>query len=291
MGVEILNMGKIIDGLAVAKKMKLKLKNEVEKLKEKKISVCLAVILIGNNAASKIYVRNKQRVCEELGIISKRILLDEHVEEIELLKIIKSLNEDEEINGILLQMPIPKHLDEKKIINFIDSNKDVDCFNAKNVGRLLTEDFSFVPCTPSGIVELIESTNFDIQGKNCVIVGRSNIVGKPMAILMLQKNATVTVCHSKTSNLKFFTKNADVLIIAIGKANFIKADMVKKGAIVIDVGINRLADGKLVGDVSFEEVLDVASFLTPVPGGVGPMTIAKLMQNVIIAAKLQNEII
>lgn len=284
-------MGRIIDGAAVAGKLKLKLKKEVEKLKEKNINVCLVVILVGNDPASKIYVRNKQKVCEELGIVSKKVLLDEGVEQKKLLETIKMLNEDENVNGILLQMPIPKHLDEDKIINYIDPLKDVDCFNSKNVGRLFSEKFFFVPCTPAGIVELIKSTNVDVEGKSCVIIGRSNIVGKPMSILMLQNNATVTVCHSKTLDLKFFTKNADFLIVAVGKANFIKADMVKKGAVVIDVGINRLSNGGLVGDVFFEEVVDVADYITPVPGGVGPMTITKLMENVIMAAKIQNEIV
>ncbi len=284
-------MGRIIDGAAVAGKLKLKLKKEVEKLKEKNINVCLVVILVGNDPASKIYVRNKQKVCEELGIVSKKVLLDEGVDQKKLLETIKMLNEDENVNGILLQMPIPKHLDEDKIINYIDPLKDVDCFNSKNVGRLFSEKFFFVPCTPAGIVELIKSTNVDVEGKSCVIIGRSNIVGKPMSILMLQNNATVTVCHSKTLDLKFFTKNADFLIVAVGKANFIKADMVKKGAVVIDVGINRLSNGGLVGDVFFEEVVDVADYITPVPGGVGPMTITKLMENVIMAAKIQNEIV
>lgn len=238
----------------------------------------------------KIYVKNKKLTCEELGIVSREILLDEKITQEDLIEIIKKLNSDVFVNGILVQLPLPKHINEKEIINIIDPLKDVDCFNVKNVGKILTDDFGFLPCTPAGVVDLIESTKVEITGKNCTIIGRSNIVGKPLFMLMLKKNTTVSICHSKTFDLKWHTKNADILIAAMGRPNFVKKDMVKKNAIVIDVGINRLDSGKIVGDVDFDDVFDVASYITPVPGGVGPMTIAKLMQNTLIAAKLQNGI-
>ncbi len=281
-------MGEIINGLKISKEKREEIKKEVEFLKGEGINVCLAVILVGKNPASKIYVKNKKKACQELGIISKEILLDEKIEKEELKEVINSLNEDEEVNGILLQLPLPKHLNENEIINYINPLKDVDCFCTKNTGKLFSGSFYFAPCTPSGIVDLIKSTNVKISGKNAVIVGRSNIVGKPMAMLLLKENATVSICHSKTENLEFFTKNADILIVAIGKPNFIRGEMVKKGAVVIDVGINRLSNNKLCGDVLFEEVLNVAGFLTPVPGGVGPMTITKLMENTIKAVRLQK---
>ena len=283
-------MAEIIDGKKISIKLKEKVKKEVYLLKEKKISVCLAVVLVGKDPASKIYVKNKKLTCEELGIVSREILLDEKITQEDLIEIIKKLNSDVFVNGILVQLPLPKHINEKEIINIIDPLKDVDCFNVKNVGKILTDDFGFLPCTPAGVVDLIESTKVEITGKNCTIIGRSNIVGKPLFMLMLKKNATVSICHSKTFDLKWHTKNADILIAAMGRPNFVKKDMVKKNAIVIDVGINRLDSGKIVGDVDFDDVFDVASYITPVPGGVGPMTIAKLMQNTLIAAKLQNGI-
>lgn len=281
-------MGRVIDGLKISKEKREEIKKEVEFLKSEGINVCLAVILVGNNPASKIYVKNKKKACQELGIISKEILLDEKIEKEELKEVINSLNEDEEVNGILLQLPLPKHLNENEIINYINPLKDVDCFCTKNTGKLFSGNFYFAPCTPSGIIDLIKSTNVKISGKNAVVIGRSNIVGKPMAMLLLKENATVSICHSKTENLEFFTKNADILIVAIGKPNFITGNMVKKGAVVIDVGINRLSNNKLCGDVLFDEVLNVADFLTPVPGGVGPMTITKLMENTIKAVRLQK---
>ena len=283
-------MAEIIDGKKISIKLKEKVKEEVYLLKEKKISVCLAVVLVGKDPASKIYVKNKKLTCEELGIVSREILLDEKITQEDLIEIIKKLNSDVFVNGILVQLPLPKHINEKEIINIIDPLKDVDCFNVKNVGKILTDDFGFLPCTPAGVVDLIESTKVEITGKNCTIIGRSNIVGKPLFMLMLKKNTTVSICHSKTFDLKWHTKNADILIAAMGRPNFVKKDMVKKNAIVIDVGINRLDSGKIVGDVDFDDVFDVASYITPVPGGVGPMTIAKLMQNTLIAAKLQNGI-
>ena len=284
-------MATIIDGVKIAKLLKEKTKKEVESLKEKNISVCLAVVLVGEDKASKIYVNSKKRTCLELGIESKEVILKENTSEEELFKIIENLNEDRSVNGILVQLPLPKHLNEEKLINLINPLKDVDCFNEKNVGKLLSKNNYFSPCTPSGIIEMLNYVDCKIEGKNCVILGRSKIVGTPMALLMLKKNATVTICHSRTLNLEFFTKNADILISAVGRPEFVRKNMVKKGAIVIDVGISRLLDGKIVGDVCFDEVFEVASFLTPVPGGVGPLTIAKLMESVVVAAKIQNNIL
>ncbi len=284
-------MGKIIDGKKIALNLKENLKKEVEFLKKKDVVVCLCVILVGDDPASRIYVNSKKRTCEELGIVSKEIILKEDVGQDFLVKTIQELNEDASVNGILVQLPLPKNFDEEKIINVISPFKDVDCFNLQNVAKLMTKNFCFVPCTPAGIISLIKETNVNLEGKNCVIVGRSNIVGKPMFLMMLNENATVTICHSKTSNLNDITKKADILIVAIGKANFIDKSMVKEGAIVIDVGINRLENKKIVGDVLFDEVEKIAGFITPVPGGVGPMTVVKLMENVINAAKMQNNII
>lgn len=283
-------MDKILNGKEASKKVKEVVKKEVEALKENGIEVCLVVILVGKDRASAIYVKNKQKACEETGIISKTIELDENISEKELLDVIDGLNKDKKVNGILVQLPLPKQIDEKKVIDRIDYLKDVDCFNVKNIGKLVIGEDCFLPCTPAGIIELMEQKKIDLKGKHCVIVGRSNIVGKPLAFLMLQRDATVSICHSKTSNLEFFTKNADILVAAVGKENFITKDMVKKGAIVIDVGINRNAEGKICGDVKFDEVFDVAGFITPVPGGVGPMTIATLLKNTIYAAKIQNKL-
>ena len=284
-------MAKIIDGKEISRRLKEKIKKEVEILKGRKIEVCLAVVLVGQDPASKIYVRNKEKTGWELGILSKEIFLYENITEKDLLETIKILNDDEKVNGILVQLPLPKHIEENRIIDYINPLKDVDCFNSLNFGKLICrKDFIFSPCTPAGIVELIDSTGVDVSGKNCVVVGRSNIVGKPISFLMLKKDATVSICHSKTKNLTFFTRNADILVAAVGIANFIKKDMVKEGAIVIDVGINR-ENKKICGDVKYDEVFDVASHITPVPGGVGPMTIAKLMENVVVAAKIQNNIL
>ncbi len=283
-------MDKILNGKEASKKVKEVVKNEVTALKEKGIEICLVVILVGKDKASAIYVKNKQKACEETGIISKTIELDEKTNEKELFSIIDDLNKDKKVNGILVQLPLPKQIDEKKVIDRIDNLKDVDCFNVKNIGKLVVGENSFLPCTPAGIIELLEQKKIDLKGKHCVIVGRSNIVGKPLAFLMLQKDATVSICHSKTSNLEFFTKNADILVAAVGKENFIRRDMVKKGAIIVDVGINRNKEGKICGDVKFDEVYDVAEFITPVPGGVGPMTIAMLLKNTLYAAKIQNKL-
>ena len=277
-------MATIIDGRAVSKKIKQDLKKEVESLKEKGINPCLAVVIVGNDPASKVYVAGKIRDCKEIGIESKHFELDENTSEDELLKLVKKLNEDKEVSGLLVQLPLPKHINEKTIINAIDPKKDVDAFHPVNVGKIMIGDYDFLPCTPSGVMHLLEAYNIDICGKECVVVGRSNIVGKPQAMLLLQKNGTVTICHSKTKDLKQVTKRADVLVVAIGKGEFVTADMIKEGAVVIDVGMNRNAEGKLVGDVKFDEVSEKASYITPVPGGVGVMTRAILMKNAVKAA-------
>ncbi len=283
-------MANIINGKLIANQVKNNVKLEIDKLKESGIEVCLAVVLVGNDPASKVYVRNKKLACDKVGIISKEILFDENISQNELVSAIKDLNNDSTINGILVQLPLPRHLDEKEIIRSIDPMKDVDAFHPVNVGKIMIGEYDFLPCTPAGIVDLIDSTGVDICGKNCVVVGRSNIVGKPMAMLLTNRSGTVTVCHSKTNKLIEFTKKADILVAAVGVANFINADMVKPGAVVIDVGINRMQDGKLCGDVDFAGVEKVAGYITPVPGGVGPMTIAKLMENTLRAAKKQNSI-
>ena len=281
---------KIINGKEISAAVKERIKNEVEDLKEKGINVGLAVILVGENPASKVYVANKKKACEELGIKSFEFKLPEQTTEEELISLVKKLNEDSEVNGILCQLPLPSHLDESTVINTIVPEKDVDAFHPVNVGKIMIGDFDFLPCTPAGIMEMLAYMNIDICGKECVVIGRSNIVGKPMAMLLLHKNATVTVCHSKTKNLKAVTSRADVLVSAVGRAGFVTADMVKEGAVVIDVGMNRNAENKLCGDVDFEAVKEKCSAITPVPGGVGPMTIAMLMQNTLTAAKKQNNI-
>lgn len=279
---------KIINGKEISAAVKERIKNEVEALKVKGIGVGLAVILVGENPASKVYVANKKKACEELGIKSFEFKLPEQTTEEELISLIKKLNENSEVNGILCQLPLPAHLDESTVINTIVPEKDVDAFHPVNVGKIMIGDFDFLPCTPAGIMEMLGYMNIDVCGKECVVIGRSNIVGKPMAMLLLHKNATVTVCHSKTKDLKAVTSRADVLVSAVGRAGFVTADMVKEGAVVIDVGMNRNAENKLCGDVDFEAVAEKCSAITPVPGGVGPMTIAMLMQNTLTAAKKQN---
>lgn len=279
-------MYKIIDGKAISAAVKERVKNEVAILKEKGISTGLAVIIVGEDPASKIYVSNKKKACEALGIRSVEYAMPADTTEEELLALIKTLNEEESINGILCQLPLPKHLDEKIIINAIDPKKDVDAFHPHNVGRIMIGDYDFVPCTPAGIMEMLKYEGIEVEGKTCVVIGRSNIVGKPMGMLLLHKNGTVTICHSRTKNLKEVCREADILVAAVGKAKFVTADMVKEGAVVIDVGMNR-DDGVLCGDVDFDAVKEKASAITPVPGGVGPMTIAMLMQNTLTAAKKQ----
>lgn len=283
-------MSRIIDGKVISAAVKERVKKGVAELNEKGITVGLAVIIVGEDPASKIYVANKKKVCEALGIISEEYALPESTTEEELLALVDELNRKKSINGILCQLPLPRHLDEKLIINSILPEKDVDAFHPANVGRIMIGDYDFVPCTPAGIMEMLAYENISPEGKSCVVIGRSNIVGKPMAMLLLHKNGTVTVCHSKTQNLKEICSKADILVAAVGKAKFVTADMVKEGAVVIDVGMNRV-DGKLYGDVDYEAVKEKASAITPVPGGVGPMTIAMLMQNTLTAAKRQNNIL
>ena len=278
-------MATLLNGKELSQKIKLNLKQEVESLNAK---VGLAVIIVGNNPASRVYVNNKKKACEEIGFVSREYALPEETTQEELVNLVKELNEDKEINGILVQLPLPKHLDEKAVIENISPLKDVDAFHISNVGKIMIGDYDFLPCTPAGVMELLHEANVDVAGKECVVIGRSNIVGKPMALLLLHENATVTVCHSKTKDLKEVTKRADVLVVAIGRAKFVTADMVKPGAVVIDVGMDRDENGKLCGDVDFENVEKIASAITPVPGGVGPMTIAMLMKNTLNAYKIQN---
>ena len=268
-------------------RIKEDLKNEVANLKAEGKSVGLAVMIVGNNSASRVYVDNKKKACAEIGIYSEEYALPEDTTQEEILEIIDMLNKKDDIDGILVQLPLPKHIDEKAVINAIDPKKDVDAFHPVNVGKIMIGDFDFVPCTPAGVMELIKESGIDVTGKECVVIGRSNIVGKPQAMLLLHSNATVTICHSRTVDLKEVTKRADVLVAAVGIAKFVKADMVKEGAVVIDVGMNRDENGKLCGDVDFDEVSNVASAITPVPGGVGPMTIAMLMKNTVKAAQIK----
>ncbi len=279
----------LLKGKEVAQKTREKLKEEVTTLKSKGINPKLAVIMVGDDSASQIYVRNKSKVCNEIGIEFDEYLLPEKTQQKELLELIEKLNKDKTINGILLQSPIPKHLDINEAFRTISPEKDVDGFHPTNVGKLVLGQDTFISCTPFGIMKIFEDYNIDLEGKNAVVIGRSNIVGKPMSQCLLNKNATVTICHSRTKNLAEVTKQADVVVAAIGKPCFVTADMVKKDAIVIDVGINRGEDGKIKGDVDFENVKEKASYITPVPGGVGPMTIAMLMTNVVKAAKEQNK--
>ncbi len=282
-------MAKLIDGKIISAAVRQKVEKGVAELKKQGISVGLAVIIVGDDPASKVYVANKKKACEALGILSEEYALPESTTEEELLALVDRLNKAEHINGILCQLPLPKHLNEKLIINSILPEKDVDAFHPANVGKIMIGDYDFVPCTPAGVMEMLKYEGIDPEGKTCVVIGRSNIVGKPMGMLLLHKNGTVTICHSRTKNLKEICLSADILVAAVGRADFVTADMVKDGAVVIDVGMNR-KDGKLCGDVDFEAVKGKASAITPVPGGVGPMTIAMLMQNTLTAAKRQNNI-
>lgn len=281
----------LIDGKLISAEIKAEAAEEAAALKAQGIEPCLAVVLVGDNSASKVYVSNKQKACEAVGIKSVSHVLPGETTEEELLKLIDELNADKSVHGILVQMPVPKHIDDRKVIMAISPDKDVDCFHPVNVGYLHTGAKGFLPCTPAGIIELIKRSGHSIEGKNCVIIGRSNIVGKPVAMLLMQENGTVTICHSKTKDLAGICRGADIIVSATGKVDTVTADMVKEGAIIIDVGMNRNAEGKLCGDVDFENVKEVAGAITPVPGGVGPMTIAMLMKNCNTAAKIQNGLI
>lgn len=276
---------KILDGKMVSARIKGELAAEVTKMKEAGKVPGLAVIIVGDDPASRVYVNNKKKMCADIGMLSEEYALPAETSQDELLELVRTLNDKKDIHGILVQLPLPKHIDEKTVLNTIVPEKDVDAFHPVNVGKIMIGDFDFLPCTPAGIMELIAESGIDLEGKNCVVVGRSNIVGKPMAMLLLHKNATVTICHSKTRNLKEICKNADVLVAAVGRAQMITDEYVKEGAVVIDVGMNRLENKKLVGDVDFDSVAPHSSAITPVPGGVGPMTIVTLMKNTVTAAK------
>lgn len=284
-------MAQIIDGKAISAKVKSQVRAEVDELKVKGIEVGLAVVIVGNNSASRVYVNNKKKACEEVGFISYEYALPEETTQKELLELVNTLNNDDKVNGILVQLPLPKQIDENAIINAILPEKDVDAFHPANVGHIMIGDFSFLPCTPAGVMELIAETGVDVCGKECVVIGRSNIVGKPMAMLLLHKHGTVTICHSRTKNLAEICSRADILVAAVGKAKFVTPDMVKEGAVVIDVGMNRDENGKLCGDVDYNACFDKAGYITPVPGGVGPMTIAMLMKNTLTAAKIKNNLV
>lgn len=277
-----------IDGKAVSAKVKEEVTAEVEVLKKQGVCPGLAVVIVGDDPASRIYVNNKKKACQATGIYSEEYALPATTTQEELLALVETLNEKKNIHGILVQSPLPKGLDEGAVVEAIDPKKDVDAFHAYNVGKIMIGDYHFLPCTPAGIMELLKAYQIEVEGKRCVVIGRSNIVGKPMAMLLLHQNGTVTVCHSRTKNLPEVTGQADILVSAVGKAHFVTADMVKPGAVVIDVGMNRDENNKLCGDVDFDAVEPVASYITPVPGGVGPMTIAMLLKNTVTAAKLQN---
>lgn len=280
----------LIDGKAVSASVRARVKQETEELKKQGVTPGLAVIIVGDDPASQVYVRNKEKACAEVGFYSEKYALPSSTTQQELNNLVQELNSRKEINGILCQLPLPGHLNDKEVIERIDPVKDVDAFHPVNVGRIMIGDYDLLPCTPAGIMELIRTTGIETKGKKAVVIGRSNIVGKPMAMLLLHADCTVEITHSKTQNLKEVTKTADILVAAIGKAKFVTADMVKDGAVVIDVGMNRDENGKLCGDVDFDSVAPKCSFITPVPGGVGPMTISMLMQNTLTAAKLQNHI-
>lgn len=283
-----MSSAQIIDGKLISAQVKAEVATEVSALREKGIAVTLAVVIVGDDSASRTYVNNKKKDCAEVGVISEEYALPAETTQDELMELIHTLNSRKDVNGILVQLPIPKHLDEKAVIDAILPQKDVDAFHPVNVGKIMIGDFDFLPCTPAGVMEMLAKTGIDPAGKDCVVIGRSNIVGKPMSMLLLHKNATVTICHSKTKNLAEVTRRADILVVAIGRAKFVTADMVKPGAVVIDVGMDRDENGKLCGDVDYEAVKEVAGWITPVPGGVGPMTRAVLLKNTLAAAKLQN---
>ncbi|WHH58995.1 bifunctional methylenetetrahydrofolate dehydrogenase/methenyltetrahydrofolate cyclohydrolase FolD [Petroclostridium sp. X23] len=278
---------KVLSGKLLSARIKDELKHEVAQLESKGITPGLAVVIVGNDPASRVYVNSKKKACEEIGIYSEEYALPEDATQMDLVNLITSLNQKKDIDGILVQLPLPKHINEEEVINTINPKKDVDAFHPVNVGKIMIGNYDFLPCTPAGVMELIKESGIEIAGKECVVVGRSNIVGKPQSMLLLHEHGTVTICHSRTKNIKEVCRKADILVAAVGKANFITADMVKPGAVVIDVGINRLEDTKkLVGDVDFDNVAEIAGAITPVPGGVGPMTIAMLMRNTVKAVQL-----
>lgn len=282
-------MAELISGKVVSQKVRSEIAEEVKAFKEAYgYAPGLAVIVVGDDPASAVYVRNKHKACLDVGITSYQIEFPGETAEDVLLSKIDELNRDPEVNGILVQLPLPKHISEEKVINRISPKKDVDAFHPENVGKIMIGSYDFIPCTPAGIVELLNHYSVAIEGKSCVVIGRSNIVGKPMALLLTERNGTVTLCHSRTKNLANITSEADIVVVAIGKPEFLTADMIKDGAVVVDVGINRLPDGKLVGDVKFDEVAKKASMITPVPGGVGPMTITMLLKNTLTAARKQR---
>lgn len=278
-------MYRILDGKKTAQKVKDALKERVEQLKKDGLTPGLAVIIVGNDSASRVYVNNKKKACEYVGIHSEEYALPEETTQDELIALVKKLNEKKDIHGILCQLPLPKHINEEAVINAIDPQKDVDAFHPVNVGKIMIGNFDFLPCTPAGVMELIDESGIDLTGKHCVVVGRSNIVGKPQAMLLLHRNATVTICHSKTENLPQVCRTADVLVVAVGRAKMIDESYIKEGAVVIDVGMDRDENGKLCGDVDFDSACKKAGYITPVPGGVGPMTIATLMKNAVTAAE------
>ena len=281
-------MAEIISGKIVSEELRSELRDEIAEFKNKNgVTPGLAVIMVGNDPASAVYVRNKHKACLDVGIESYQIEFPEDITEEQLLSKIDELNADKKVNGILVQLPLPSGISEERVIERISPEKDVDAFHPSNVGRILIGNYSFLPCTPAGIISLLDHYKIEISGKRCAVVGRSNIVGKPMALLLTERNGTVTLCHSRTQNLDMILRKSDIVVVAIGKAEFLRADMIKPGAVVIDVGINRTSEGKLVGDVAFGEVSRVASMITPVPGGVGPMTITTLLQNTLLAAKMQ----
>lgn len=278
-------MYRILDGKKTAQKVKDALKERVEQLKKDGLTPGLAVIIVGNDSASRVYVNNKKKACEYVGIHSEEYALPEETTQDELIALVKRLNEKADIHGILCQLPLPKHINEEAVINAIDPQKDVDAFHPINVGKIMIGNFDFLPCTPAGVMELIDESGIDLTGKHCVVVGRSNIVGKPQAMLLLHRNATVTICHSKTENLSQVCRTADVLVVAVGRAKMVDESYIKEGAVVIDVGMDRDENGKLCGDVDFDSACKKAGYITPVPGGVGPMTIATLMKNAVTAAE------
>lgn len=284
-------MAQIISGKETAAKIRERLRAQIDQLREKGYQPGLAVVIVGDDPASQVYVRNKEKACKEVGIAAQTFALPKETTQQELMALIDTLNARSDVHGILVQLPLPRHLDEHQVINAILPEKDVDAFHPVNVGKIMIGDFDYVPCTPAGVMALLEEAQIDVSGKRAVVIGRSNIVGKPQAMLLLHKNATVTICHSKTQHLEEITRQADIIVVAIGKAHFLHGDMVKDGVVVIDVGMNRLENGKLAGDVDFDTVAPKASYITPVPGGVGPMTITMLLQNTVTACRRANNLL